>query len=314
MARDDERVGRLLVTGVGGFLGGHVASLATERWTVFGGWHRQPFALPGVEPVRLELSDETAACQALDAVCPHAVIHCAALTNLDYCELHPEEALRVNVAATRLLARWCGENGARFVFVSSDMVFDGRRGWYCEEDGTNPINVYGKTKVEAERAISSLCANYAIARSALIYGRPRSSGSSFSTWIEQRLAGGERVPLFIDQYRTPIVVLDLAAALVELCATSFVGVLHLGGPERVDRYTFGLRLARLLGYDESLLVRRKMEEVATVAPRPRDVSFDTNLAQALLSTRVHGVEEGLRRMVASAEGETASTAARCERR
>ncbi len=305
MACDRESAKRLLVTGAGGFLGRHVAHLATSGWKVYGVWHREPLAVPGVKSVREDLSDGPATRRMLDAVCPHAVIHCAALTDLDYCEVHPAEAQLVNVEATRTVARWCGENGARLVFVSSDMVFDGRRGLYRETDETNPINVYGKTKVEGERIVSTLCSNHLIARAALIYGRPRGGGSSFSTWIEQRLLAGEPVPLFADQYRTPILVLDLAEALVELCTVDYVGVLHLAGPERVDRHTFGSCLARTLGYDGALLLKRRITDAPTVAPRPQDVSLDTTLAQALLRTRLHGVEQGLRRM-AAAEGEVAT--------
>lgn len=313
MECDRESGKRLLVTGASGFLGGHVAHLATGGWRVYGLWHRQRLALPGVEAVSLDLRDGATTRRMLDVVRPHVVVHCAALTDLDYCETHPDEARLVNVESTRAVARWCGENGARLVFVSSDMVFDGKRGLYRETDDTKPINIYGKTKVEGERIVSTLCSNHLIARAALIYGRPRTAGSSFSTWIEQRLLAGEPVPLFYDQYRTPVLVLDLAAALLELCTMNHVGVLHLAGPERVDRYTFGSCLARTLGYNAALLLKRRITDGPTVAPRPQDVSLDTTLARALLATRLHGVEEGLRRMVAT-EGEAAALGSQQEGR
>ncbi|MDZ7339651.1 MAG: SDR family oxidoreductase [candidate division KSB1 bacterium] len=288
---------RLLVTGASGFLGGHVAALATRGWQVYGTWHSQAFHLPGVRAVRLDLCDPQALRRTLDEVMPHIIVHCAALTDLDYCETHAEEAQVVNVRAAQLLAQWCGDRGLRFVFVSSDMVFDGSKGHYAESDPVNPINVYGATKVEGEEVVRAHCANYVIARSALIYGRPRTGGSSFSTWIEQRLAAAQPVPLFTDQFRTPILVSELAAALLELCAHSWVGVVHLAGPERVDRFTFGVQLARLLRFEESLLQMRAMAHHHQVAPRPRDVSLRTELARTLLSTPFHGVERGLQLMI-----------------
>ncbi|MBC7186723.1 MAG: SDR family oxidoreductase [Calditrichaeota bacterium] len=290
-------LGRLLVTGASGFLGGHVAYLAAHHWSVYGTWHEHPFRLRGVEAVQLRLDDERDVRRLLDTVRPHVVIHCAALTDLDYCESDPDEAQLINVEATKTIASWCGDNAARMIFVSSDMVFDGCTGWYRETDSPRALNVYGQTKVEAERAVQALCANHIIARSALIYGRPRTGGSSFFTWIEQRLAAGEPVPLFVDQYRTPILVSDLAAALVELSSKDFVGVLHLAGPERVDRFTFGVHVADLLDHDKCLLLRRTMAEVPLGAPRPRDVSLCTERAQRLLVTRLHGVRDGLRRMI-----------------
>ncbi|MCR4438622.1 MAG: SDR family oxidoreductase [bacterium] len=293
-------LGRLLVTGASGFLGGHVAYLAARHWSVYGTWQEHPFCLRGVEAIQLRLGDERAVRRLLDTVRPQVVIHCAALTDLDYCEAHPDAAQLINVEATKTIAEWCGVNAARLIFLSSDMVFDGSLGWYRETDSPHAVNVYGATKVEAEQAVQAFCANHVIARSALIYGRPRTGGSSFSTWIEQRLAAGEPVPLFVDQYRTPILVSDLAAALVELAGRGFVGVLHLAGPERTDRFAFGWQLAHLLSHNTSLLLKRTMAEVPLGAPRPRDVSLCTERAQRLLATRLHGVQDGLRRMIAHA--------------
>lgn len=304
-------LGRLLVTGASGFLGGHVAYLATCHWSVYGTWHEHPFRLCGVDTVQLRLGEERGVRQLLDTVRPDVVIHCAALTDLDYCESHPDEAHLINVEATKTVASWCGDHATRMIFLSSDMVFDGSVGWYRETDSPHPVNIYGQTKVEAERAVQTLCANHLITRSALIYGRPCTGGSSFSTWIEQRLAAREPVPLFVDQYRTPILVSDLAAALVELAGKDFVGVLHLAGPERVDRFTFGVHLADLLGQEKSLLLRRTMEEVPLGAPRPQDVSLYTERAQRLLVTRLHGVRDGLRRMIACAKDEATVASSNC---
>ncbi len=277
-------------------MGGHVAARAIGKWRVYGTWHYHPFRLPGVEAVQVDLQDQRATRRLLQALSAEAIIHCAALTDLDYCQTHAEQARVANVEATGHLAQWCGEHGTRLVFVSSDMVFDGSRGWYSETDATNPINVYGETKVEAEALVRAHCASHVIARSALIYGRPRTGGSSFSTWIEKRLISGQPIPLFVDQFRTPILVSDLAQALLELAAHSWVGVIHLGGPERVDRFTFGRRLARASGFSELLLQRRRMNDHRQLAPRPLDVSLRTDLARALLSTPLHGIDEGLRLM------------------
>ena len=101
------------------------------------------------------------------------------------------------------------------------------------------------------------------------------------------------MPLFTDQFRTPVLVQNLAEALIELAGSDFTGTMHIGGPDRVDRFTFGLALAAHRGFSERLLKPVRMDEIETVAPRPRDLSFDTALARATLKTRLLGYREGI---------------------
>ena len=123
---------------------------------------------------------------------PDVIIHCAANSNLDECEKAPDKAEAINVKSTEYLITAANELGSRLIFVSSDMVFNGERGNYRETDPVSPISVYGRSKVQSEEILVSLCNNYVIARAALIYGRPVTGGSSFSVWIEKQLKAGSR--------------------------------------------------------------------------------------------------------------------------
>ncbi len=244
----------------------------------------------------LDLTEFNAVQECLDEFQPDVIIHTAANSNLDDCEKNPSAVEKINVTATEYLAQAAEARGMRFIFVSSDMVFDGKSGFYKEEHPVSPLAVYGKNKTEAENKIRLCCKNFVIARAALIYGRSRGGGFSFSSWIEKRLAKSDTVPLYTDQFRTPVYVENLAEALLELARSDFIGTLHLGGANRIDRYNFGMQLCALGGYDARLLRPTSMHDVQPLAARPVDVSFSIDKAKSVLMTKMLSTEEGLLRM------------------
>jgi dTDP-4-dehydrorhamnose reductase len=284
---------RLLVTGGTGFLGGHVLAGAVGGWKVRALMRSDPPRIPGVEWFAGDLEDTARIAEAVRSYRPRALIHAAAMGNVDLCETEWERAFLINTEAPALLASVCAEVGCRFVMISSDMVFDGERGMYRETDPAGPVNYYGETKRMAEERVLAACPGAVCVRSALIYGAPAYSGTSFSDQMVRRLREGKNVRLFMDQYRSPIAAANLAEALLELAESDFSGILHLGGPERIDRFSFGRILARSMGFSESLLVPVGMHDSPTVGRRPRDVSFDVSLAGIVLKTRLMGCEEGL---------------------
>jgi len=285
---------RLLITGASGLLGGHLLHQARPGWQVLPLCHQHPMNDPAARPLDLKRSIELEA--SIEQFRPDVIIHAAANANLDDCERNREAATAVNADATATLARCARAVHARLIFISTDMVFDGLAGDYRETDPPRPISHYGATKMLAEQATAATIENHVIVRSALIYGRSIEGGHSFSQWMEDRLKKGDPVPLYFDQYRTPILVANLAEAILELAAGSFTGILHLGG-DRIDRYTFGEQLCRLAGYPVRLLQKVSMDRDHGAAPRPRDVSLNTELARSLLHTPLLSVAEGLKRML-----------------
>lgn len=285
---------RLLITGGTGFLGGHLLLKARTDWDVYA-IHRGPAVdAPGIHWLKADLTDPGETALAFASVRPASLIHAAAMSDIDRCQARPDEARAVNTEATESLAGLCGKTGCRMVFVSTDMVFDGGRGLYRETDATGPVNGYGGTKVAAERAVAAECPAAVCARTALIYGIPAFGGSSFSHAMMGRLSAGESVTLFIDQFRTPILVQNLADALLELADSDYAGTLHLGGGERISRYDFGLLAASAKGLPAGLIRPGLMNEPRPAAPRPADVSLDSSIASAVLSTRLMGCDEGVR--------------------
>lgn len=287
---------RILITGASGFLGGHLCGPAAKRQQVYGAYSRHS-ALPAeATPVLLDLAEGERIRPVLQAVDPETIIH-AAVLQVDECEAQPELARLINVEATRVIAQWCREQGRRLVHISSDLVFDGAAGWYEETDIPKPISVYAETKREGELAALAHCPHAAVARLPLLYGLPSARGYCFFAGMLERLRRGEQVTVFHDQYRTPGLVGNMAAAILELSETGFSGIIHLGGARRCSRFEFAQTLCRMAGLSASLLRPVSMFEVQLPAARPRDVSLKNTIAPSVLRTPLIGFEEGLRTLV-----------------
>lgn len=288
---------RMLITGASGFFGGHLCHLAQQHFEVFG-THNLHMEMPsGVEKVQIDLRDRKALLVALKEIKPRVIIH-AAVLQLDDCERHPELAQQVNIDSTFHLTEWAAANSCRLVYVSSDMVFDGLRGMYNEEDLTDPINEYGRTKLVAERVVQEFCENSVVTRLPLLYGFPIAGGTCFMTSTLDKLKRRETVQVYFDQFRTPGLVQNMAEALLEIANLDFSGTLHLGGSERVSRAELAKQTAQHAGLDVNLLQVVSMHDHAVVAARPADVSLDTTKARSILRTSLLDVDSGLKRMFA----------------
>ena len=236
---------KILITGGSGFVGGHLVEAASENFEVHSTFLHSPVGKSNVVWHQIDLVDTKATSALVKAIRPSVIIHAAAQSNLDFAEISREAAFGINVQATEALAGSCEAVNSRFIYISSDMVFDGSKGNYSESDPVNPINYYGETKVLAEERAQQNCSNCLIARSALVYGRPLNKSSSFSEWIYNRLRNHQNVPLFYDQYRSPIWVDELAQALIECASNQFRGIIHLGGSDSINRLEFGIIFANL---------------------------------------------------------------------
>lgn len=277
---------RMLITGGSGYLGRWVAQLARESWEVVATFAHNRVMLDGVEWRQLDVRDPAAVADLVAEAAPAIIVHTAALN-----PGQGDDFAAVNVGGTANVAAAAATAGARLIHVSTDMVFDGQRGDYREDDEPHPLTEYGRTKAAAELAVADSAAAAVIVRTSLIYGwRPTIARSA--QWIIDALQRGEVVSLWSDEMRCPIWVESLAAAIVELAGNSYTGPLHIAGDEKVSRYEFGLALLRFFEIDTSQVL------AVPVPPeklRPRDCTLNISRAQELLSTRLPGVSTVLSR-------------------
>jgi dTDP-4-dehydrorhamnose reductase len=288
---------RILVTGVSGFLGRYVAESLKDHYQVLGTYHRHATALDGCEVTRLDVADAADVHATAQAFRPDVVVHTAALGDVDACERHPHEAYRINMQGTEAIAQAAVACGARLIYISTDQVYDGVKGNYDEADLPNPLMVYGRTKLEGERRAATICRDAAILRLALMYGWGVPTRLNFVDWLAKRLQAGQEVPLFVDQYRSPLYVVQAAEAIVRLIKAAEVrGLFNLGGGERIDRYTFGLMFCEVFGLPKASLIPIAMGSVGGLAARPRDCSMNSAKLGALLQITPLTAQEGLQAM------------------
>lgn len=286
----------LFITGATGFLGGHLISQASENWQVYATYRKKIKEFPLINWIELDLNDLQKIEQTLMSPKIDVLIHAAAIADLDRAEGNIDLTHRTNILATQKIAELCESQKIRLIFISTDMVFDGEKGNYSENDGVNPLNYYGITKQIAENFISKYCSNYVIARSALIYGFSLTGSKTFSEIMLDRTKSGESVQLFTDQYRTPILVDNLAQALLELAASEYCGTMHLGGADRISRYDFGILFAKYFSISSNLLIPTQMKNFQFKAARPKDTSFKIDLAQKILKTEIWDCHRGVQFM------------------
>lgn len=221
------------------------------------------------------------------------IIHTAAMASIDECEAQQKLAQQINYQATCRLVDIAAQRKIRFIFISSDVVFDGDKGSYSETDEPRAINFYAQTKIAAEKYIIENHPNAVIVRPGLFYGLALNGRPSFTEIMLQHLYAGKQIYVFIDQYRTPILVNNLVSALWELAENSYRGYLHLGGPQRVSRWDLGKLLCDIFKLDENLLIPVKSQEVKLLAKRPLDCSLDISLSRSLLKTQFVDCRSGL---------------------
>jgi dTDP-4-dehydrorhamnose reductase len=287
---------KVVVTGASGFVAGGVIDLAPAEWEVHAvSRSAAPVERRGLTWHSLDPLDSASLAETFRAVNPDAVIHTAAIADIDFCEANRDLARSVNAGLTRDLAKLAAENGSRFVHVSTDNVFDGFRGAYTEEDPPGAVNFYGTTKIEGEEAVlETLPKTGLVARTAVVVGFPIiGGGNSFLARMLRNWKEGKAVGVPENEIRTPIDVITLAQALIELVDTPLVGYLHLSGNETVNRCDMARRIAKHLGYSEDLVVPNDPTGIPGRADRPLDVSLVNAKARNLLKTPMRGLLGGL---------------------
>lgn len=291
---------KLLIVGGNGFVGGTVAKLSrTSFETVVAGRTQAP----GFEefifyPIDITRADEVRA--ALEAIRPDAVVNAAAMSGIDHSETHKNLAYGINVEGARNVAQASFALGCRHLFISTDAVFDGKREAYCEEDQPSPVNYYGQTKWEAEKAVLGAHPRSAVLRISLVLGFPVGAGNSFLSMLKSSLAGGKALSCPVDEVRTPIDVLTLAESILEVVQSDFEGILHVGATQSIDRYTLTRKASALLGYGESTeLCKPASGEAPGRAPRHKNGILNVTRARATLKTGMLGIDETLRRAIES---------------
>jgi dTDP-4-dehydrorhamnose reductase len=270
------------ITGANGLIGNYIVQTAPQ----FGPQHR----VRGVTRAEFDLLDFAAVEREFARDQPQLVIHCAAMTSLAGVQTQPELARRVNVELTRLLAGLAAQ--IPFIFFSTDLVFDGRKGDYTESDAANPLHLYGETKLEAEAAVLKN-PRHLVIRTSINGGVSLSGNRAFNEQLRHSFQQpSQGMTLFTDEFRCPIPAVETARAVWELTGKACAGLYHVAGAQKLSRAQIG-----------ELLIKRWPEVTAKVKsgsatnfpgpPRALDTSLCIAKAQTCLTQPLPGLGEWL---------------------
>ncbi|MBI3738096.1 MAG: SDR family oxidoreductase [Chloroflexi bacterium] len=284
---------RILITGASGLLGLNLALNAGQSHDVVG-VDRNTLASVPFQVIKADLLDPQAVGRVLNESKPEAVIHCAALANVDACESDPDLARRMNAELPYELADTCLRRKIRLVHISTDAVFDGQleNGSYAESDRPNPLGVYAQTKYEGEQAVLKVNPLAIVAR-VNFYGWSLSGKRSLAEFFINNLSNGKNVNGFTDVIFCPMLVNHLGEILLAMLERGLHGLYHVVGPQAMSKYQFGVEIARKFGLRESLISPQSVDKSSLTAKRSHNLWLSTHKLSTDLGLTLPAFSTGL---------------------
>ncbi len=269
---------KILVTGASGMLGATLVDRWQSKFDVFATDKDNFTENPAKKFMAFDLLSKSYD-TLMDWVRPEVIVHCAAITNVDYCEEHPEQAMAVNGESVNKFLQPVVDT--RLIFISSDAVFPDGVHMASEKDDKNPENVYGMSKELGEKYIQNTGEPHAAIRTTIVGKNINHSYQGFVEWIVNSVKDGNEITLFDDTLFTPITIWRLADELEWVIDNEISGVIHIAGSEPLSKYDFGKKICAGLDLDTSLIHRGSIDDVDFQAKRSKDQTMDSSHYQRL---------------------------------
>ena len=283
---------KLLITGASGLLGINLAMEAMREHEVVGVDRGKLKSAP-FQVFSADLQSRNTIDSVLDTTAPDWLINCAAMANLEECEANPDRAKFINVDAPGRLANACAARGIRFVHISTDAVFDGEKtGPYTEEDIPNPQGIYAQTKLDSEKATFSENAEAVVAR-VNFFGWSLNGRRSLGEFFVNNLSDGKNVNGFTDVIFCPMLVNHTARLLLEMLQKDLRGLYHVVGAQALNKYQFGVEIARTFGLRESLISPKSVEASGLTAKRSHNLWLSAHKLSTDLGHEIPTFSTGL---------------------
>jgi dTDP-4-dehydrorhamnose reductase len=292
---------KILITGANGLVGQHLVTALLQLDIQVIGVGKGPNRLEGEHRHyayhELDISDGVACFQFIVNQSPDIIVHGAAMTQVDECELDKPSCYNINVSATRFLIDAARVIKCKIIYLSTDFIFDGLSGPYKEEDIPSPVNYYGSTKLVAETAVMESNLRWAIVRTVLVYGQTLpSTRSNIVNWVKKNLEEKKHIKVVSDQQRTPTYVNDLVRGILLIITRQAEGIFHISGKEMLSPYHMALKIASHLNLNAALLEKVDSSTFQQAAPRPMITGFDISKARKQLGYEPRSFEESLKEM------------------
>src|SRR5437879_7872978 len=231
--------------------GGKVAALARESFQVVATYTRTKPGHPGINYVELPKENVGEGMALVRKTKPSAVIDAEAMDDVDRCEEERDLAWQVNAGSTGSLARVATDMGARYLFVSTDFVFDGTKGGYREQDVPRPVNHFGETKLAGEHAVLAATADHLVARPGLLFGWD-DTDLNFATWVLSSARDGTPIDVATDWIASPTVADSPARGVLQITKVPGGGACHPAGADGISQYDFAVRPVDCVGLETKL--------------------------------------------------------------
>jgi len=288
---------KILVTGASGLLGLNLGLMLHASHQITGVDRNKLSGVP-FELLRADLLDSGLEHRILEAVRPEAVIHCAALADLEACDKNPAGAQRLNADLPGEMAKACAMRGIRLLHISTDAVFDGtKNGNYTEADPPSPPGIYSTTKLQGEKNVLSADPDAIVAR-VNFFGWSLAGTRSLAEFFFNNLSAGRQASGFTDVWFCPLFVGDLVELLVRMLEKGLSGLYHVVGAEALSKYDFGVRIAHQFDLDDGLIIPTSVEESGLKARRSHNLRLSVHKLSTALRDEIPGVSTGLPRFYA----------------
>lgn len=251
----------------------------------------------GYQFTSLDITEQKQVDELISTFKPDSILHTAAMTNVDACELNKEECRKANVAAVQYLINAIKKlnNNCHLIHLSTDFIFDGEKGNYKEEDEPNPVSYYGQSKLESEKLVMQSNLRWSTIRTILIYGViDDRSRSNIVLWVKNSLEQGKEIKVINDQFRSPTLAEDLADGCIAVAQKEAEGIFHISGEEYFSIDKIVKKVISFFNLDESKVTYVTSEELKQPARRPPKTGFDISKAKRILGYQPHSFMEGLR--------------------
>lgn len=287
---------KVIITGGSGMLGMSLVYSLGGEFDVFASYRTNHIEMKRARFIPLDITIKNEVFRVIEKINPDLVIHTAALTNVDFCEDNPEKAREVNICGTKNISEACAKSNAKMIYISTDYVFDGVKGNYSEKDDLNPINWYGKTKLEGEGEVKKLTNDYLIVRTSL-YGWNIQKKLSFVEWVIVNLQKNLQINALEDQFSSLMFVNDFAEIILKLIKMNINGTYNIASCKKINKFEFAKKIAQVFSLDEDLILPITTEElfkkIGRKAKRPKDVSLNISKAREELGIDAPSIENGL---------------------
>lgn len=292
------------LTGSSGLLGLNIFLKLKKKYKVYAITHKKK--IPGIQKINFKLNQLSKLRKFLLKKKINYFIHTAAITNIEYCEKNKKKAKNVNVKLAFNLARICNEIGVKFIFISSDHLFDGKKNVYDEHDFTHPLNYYAETKVEAEKKILKVNFLSLIIRTNF-FGFGPIYRKSFSDRIINSLKNKKKINVFKDVYFNPVSIDFLIKSLIKILDKNLSGVINISSDKKISKYIFALKLAKVFDLDAKLIIPNFFKEIKKnkkLVNRPKNMFLNNNKLKTILKIKYIDIDKMINSLYVSERSKT----------